>query len=760
MPSLQVRFRGAELKDNLQLGCMTPNGSEHVIHDLSLHMELHPMHTLLHIDVTNAFNTQHRYAFLKEVHTHFPALLPLCEQFYTHESDLIIMGKDGKVCVLKSRSGQQQGDTLGSFLFCLGIHPILEEAHRRWPHLLIRAICDDIHVAGEDAQVAAAFDFLRRELATIGLHVKYGPKKTCCYVPGLPAGDDAATAARRAALGASASALPAEVVRLGGGMAVLGSFVGTDEWVRDALLRKVEDANDDRSIRYPCEELKRLAASDARNARDIAGALLRTCVIPRTGYLCRTVRPDLLLPAARAVDDMIAHTLCAVFHIDPAIFTAAATSEQRLAAVRARLPTSLQGAGLRSMVTTSQAAYVASLRAVAPSIAAGSSPAVRAALRSLSPATLSDAAAAPSLRAAVDASMAVVAVMPAEDKPLLALDKFCEPPKGTGLQRRITHAVEAAVHARAVADARPNEVLRAFLHSCDGRWVRTMRVAWLQLSNEETVVRMQRYLRQPLSVLAGIVGCPGLDTPPTIIDRYGDGLLSGYKAPEDNEWNVLHHALCRLLAYFGRQAHASVTLEGGKIRGTRKRPGDARFAGDAGTHGWVAAGTRELWTDATCVCPVLPTYVHAAAARRGAAAATASTHKHTKYRRDIPGHVFFLPLAFETEGFHTPDLEKLLVGLARKRAEADGLEGVELKTRVKIWTDFWLDQFAITHARYVARCLLHRAAAVTDASGASFPRASLVDVLSTRSVLPPMSAPPPPPPPLPGTASNAAAAPA
>ena len=101
-------------------------------------------------------------------------------------------------------------------------------------------------------------------------------------------------------------------------------------------------------------------------------------MVAKAGYLCRTVRPDLLLPAARAVDDMVAHTLCSAFHLDPVIFSAAATAEQRFAAARARLPTSLKGVGLRSMVTTSNAAYVASMRAVAPSIAAASSPAARA----------------------------------------------------------------------------------------------------------------------------------------------------------------------------------------------------------------------------------------------------------------------------------------------------------------------------------------------------------------------------------------------
>jgi hypothetical protein len=55
------------------------------------------------------------------VYLHFPALLPLAAQFYTHSSDLLVWGEDGQLRTLESSSGQQQGDTLGSFLFCLGI---------------------------------------------------------------------------------------------------------------------------------------------------------------------------------------------------------------------------------------------------------------------------------------------------------------------------------------------------------------------------------------------------------------------------------------------------------------------------------------------------------------------------------------------------------------------------------------------------------------------------------------------------------------
>ena len=52
--AIQLRFRGTGHALNLQLRCMSPNGSETVVHDLTLHMQLHPTHTLLHMDIASA----------------------------------------------------------------------------------------------------------------------------------------------------------------------------------------------------------------------------------------------------------------------------------------------------------------------------------------------------------------------------------------------------------------------------------------------------------------------------------------------------------------------------------------------------------------------------------------------------------------------------------------------------------------------------------------------------------------------------------
>ena len=248
-------------------------------------------------------------------------------QLYRCESDLLIFGADGKVCKLRSRSGQQQGDTLGPFLFCLGIQPILEAAHEKWPALLIRAICDDIHIAGADAEVAEAFDFVKTELEAMGLVLKYGPTKTSCWSPAFPQGTSAEDCAARALC----SELPSAVPRLAGGMALLGSFVGTDEFVTRSALAQVENTSNEnpRSIRRAAEACSTAALSSARNARDLSGALLRICVVSKVGYLCRTLRPDLAAPALKRADELCAASFSVIYAINRDIFAKAELRQVR-----------------------------------------------------------------------------------------------------------------------------------------------------------------------------------------------------------------------------------------------------------------------------------------------------------------------------------------------------------------------------------------------------------------------------------------------
>jgi hypothetical protein len=61
------------------------------------------------------------------------------------------------------------------------------------------------------------------------------------------------------------------------------------------------------------------------------------------------------------------------------------------------------------------------------------------------------------------------------------------------------------------------------------------------------------------------------------------------------------------------------------------------------------------------------------------------------------------------------NLDKEQLGFALKRAPVDGLKDDAAKKRARVW----LNQFAIVHARFLARCVLNWAAACVDTVNAS-----------------------------------------
>lgn len=102
------------------------------------------------------------------------------------------------------------------------------------------------------------------------LTLKYGPTKTCCWSPTFAA-LDAADLPRALAARASCP-LPAEPngpTRLVDGMMTLGSFIGTDAFVSNSALEKVDDCSvdanglliDPTSIHNTCTALVQLADS-------------------------------------------------------------------------------------------------------------------------------------------------------------------------------------------------------------------------------------------------------------------------------------------------------------------------------------------------------------------------------------------------------------------------------------------------------------------------------------------------------------------
>ena len=744
----EVRFRGEGDSSCLQLGCMTKNGSEHALHDINLHLQLHPTAVVVHVDVTNAFNSQSRYHFLREVKTHFPELLHLAAQFYMEDTNLLVWGKAGQdgtqpLHCLVSASGQQQGDTLGSFLFCLGIHPVLEAVHKAYPSVLVRAICDDVHLAGPPDDVAAAFTLLHDGLRAQGLELKYGPKKTCCWSPTFARGageDDSVAAARRAACPISA-----DVVRLGEGMATLGSFIGTDAFVSESALMLVIDTsldatsgapNNPTSIANACRAVEEMAGGKARNARDMAGHLLRVCVVPKVTYLARTIEPRLFAAGARRADDLLAAAFCAIYTIDTSIFAPDATPFDKFVAARIRSPARLKGCALRSAAATSEAAYLASWRAVAPFVKGASSMAARAAIADMSQPFAANVPILATLRELASRLGDQLSAVEVGVKDCLAPKAFASSKAPNKLQHSLAYAAELAAYDTRLTEASLSVDDTAHLNSSDSRWLTHARMSWLQLTDEEVVIRMQRYLRQPLSVLKGLVGATAIGKiactgAPIIIDAFGDCFLSQYNAKGDGEWNQLHNNVRDRLADCGRNCGVHTETEKGRsafIDGKR-RPADVLCAGH---HGYTPAAGKELWVDASVGSALCPTYVAAAAAAPGGAAQMIADRKHIAARGAIPGHAYFLAAAFEADGFISPCTSALLFGFAKVRADRDHADDCARRA----WHQHAMDSLAHTLARSLARCIANRASATWLHKGGARKRRRLLAGSDVEASLP------------------------
>lgn len=74
------------------------------------------------LDFKNAFNSIHRDVILSAVHEKIPRLQPFVELCYAESSNLCFGDE-----IIMSEEGAQQGDPLGSLLFCLAIHRLVEK---------------------------------------------------------------------------------------------------------------------------------------------------------------------------------------------------------------------------------------------------------------------------------------------------------------------------------------------------------------------------------------------------------------------------------------------------------------------------------------------------------------------------------------------------------------------------------------------------------------------------------------------------------
>ena len=189
----------------IQFGANTKNGATHMFHLIQAQLDAardssdspDPV-VAAALDSLNAFNNQTRAHLVDVLHQG-------CEQFafldgdnehtrpvgwdilYGHLrahygiSGLLKYYSGSEVITIRSESGVQQGDPLGSLLFALGIHPLLLSIGANHPDVFLSAYADNCIITGPLSKVQAAVAEYQTTMLQAGLLLN--PSDSAVYIP-------------------------------------------------------------------------------------------------------------------------------------------------------------------------------------------------------------------------------------------------------------------------------------------------------------------------------------------------------------------------------------------------------------------------------------------------------------------------------------------------------------------------------------------------------------------------------------------------
>lgn len=313
-----VKSEVSDLLLPYQLGVGTPQGTEAIVHALSKTLEtLEEDEAILQIDFANAFNLVSRDIMMELVKQHLPKLYNVVGFLYTNQG-LLKIGNGQET--INSCSGVQQGCPLAPLLFSLVLQEIIKKVAVRVPTLKINLwYLDDGHLAGNAFDLLACLDLINEIGPTYGLTLNLSK----CIV-----------------LGNRTSIFPQEVTRATDGLVVLGSPIGTNNFISKVINEKIRAAAlvlfKSQALQDPQQEM----------------LLLRCCTgAPKMVYWLRTCRPDAIeaeiLKLDLIIDDALQHILGAPIFGDKRNII--------------HLPLSLGGLGIAKATWSKEAAFVSSV---------------------------------------------------------------------------------------------------------------------------------------------------------------------------------------------------------------------------------------------------------------------------------------------------------------------------------------------------------------------------------------------------------------
>ena len=287
--------------------CMKPFGAESVNLSFRAILELKPELDVWAKDGDNAFNSASRMVGLHEVKSKFRKLLPLLRLSYGSPSNAWYMGLSDGIESIKSQEGPQQGDVMSMWLYSMGIHPFLqkirdilgETGFTKW-------FADDGNTAAPFEKMLEVIQHVKEDGPKIGYHVKFS-KGT--YLLGKCNTREEAELRKEQLV---ALGLHEETVILHPdnapetshlyGCKMVGSWIGTDEYVKSQLQVKILQLETEAAV------IKNFPDTQVQNL------MLRWCFAQKVNYLQRSIPPELLTEFIGAFDNQKRDILDSILH--------------------------------------------------------------------------------------------------------------------------------------------------------------------------------------------------------------------------------------------------------------------------------------------------------------------------------------------------------------------------------------------------------------------------------------------------------------
>ena len=271
---------------NLQLG-LAPNGCEIIIHEVRASLENFQHRDHFFADATLAYQHVSRMSGLNEVRKFFPHLLPFLREIYGQDSTGFYFSPDN-IIPIDSKEGYHQGCILAQWLHSMAILPFLKGLFQiLGEDGFVKFFFDDGNMGGDFENICHALRYIREEGPKYGYILQLNKG---AYLMGQCGSYH--TALERKEHLVKTFGLHEDSIFVhpedGGdskiyGAKVLGSFVGSNQFIQSKLEQKLE-------------KLKKTAQNivDKVGSKQIQLLLLRWCFSQKINYWQRTIPPDIM----------------------------------------------------------------------------------------------------------------------------------------------------------------------------------------------------------------------------------------------------------------------------------------------------------------------------------------------------------------------------------------------------------------------------------------------------------------------------------